>query len=293
MKTNLGNILCSGYGSCAYTTFIWIESSNGNQDVDNSTSESKFGYGNVFCVGTGSCSNTFLETSNTIFCGAYAACDNSFILGADKLYCVDGACGNSVIRQTIEIYLIDYQGGIDVYSGNVGKTTIYFRGDNAGVDVTYQCSDNDECYIDCGVGSCNNEKTLVYCYGKCFITCRDSNDNDNNRETESSSSCVSIEASTSPTAAPTPRSTEIEKLAKKLSNWFNWILGTLVVSTVLFVIFGFLDARKWRSNELFEWSAIGMCAFYTNDFVSGMSCFFAFCFFFVRCECSLKICVVG
>ena len=51
---------------------------------------------------------------------------------------------------------------------------------------------------------------------------------------------------------------------------FNVCVIVVVTVSVLITLLGYIDAKFYRRNELFEWVTIVGCAFYANDFVSDV-----------------------
>ena len=241
-----GDVLCLGHRSCASIGFIWA-AANGT---------------NIYCVASGACAQSTLEAANNILCASSDACEDAFILSANTLYCTQyHVCNGIIIRNVKNIYFIREQGGVIIYSGNIGESHLYLKANESGTDVIYHCEQNDVCYIDCEEGACG-ETTRLYCDGKCVVNCSNSNGSD----------CVTFERSGAPTLAPTNAATEDKNLlsGSVISVWFNYILSILAGLWSLIMIIGYIDAFYIRSNDLYEWTAILLGAFYTNDFVSDV-----------------------
>ena len=201
LRTNLGNILCLGVESCVASSLVWTDDSNSiiaiNDDLTtNSEIESK--YANIYCVATYACARATMESSNSIYCANKYSCLNAIVSSAKKVVCSASSCNNGVIRDTNEIYILDKQDDVIIYSGGIGTVYAYFKGADAGDSVIYYCNSADTCYISCDKGSCSRETTLLYCYGKCLVKCDEySNDYSDGEQ------CVDIKTSLSPSAAPT------------------------------------------------------------------------------------------
>ena len=269
IKTNVGNILCLAKESCATSSLVWTDDTSINLNGGSISGD----VGSIFCVASNACIGSTLDSANLILCTAKDSCKNSVILGAKKLYCSTGACLSAVIRNCEEIYFVDEQEGANIYSGQIGTTKIYFKGENSGYGISYHCNDGDECYIDCSTsGSCSKENTLLYCYGKCFVTCDDTYDDE-------SVDCVTFVTSLDPSVAPTGAPTLVptfeptdSKLVteEEISYYFNWILIGIAVVTILLIVFGTADAGFARKNQVFDSKAIFSFAFYSNDFISDI-----------------------
>ena len=181
--TVLGNILCLGYESCAQTGLVWT-----GDDSDSSTQAS------IFCASESACAGSLLQADSVIACTSQNSCEDAVIWQASKLYCTMNACKKARIRKVEITYFIDSQTNAIIYSGYIGETFIYFRGIGAGNDITYHCDVGDTCYFDCGENSCDSTTTKLYCSGKCFVQCFESNN---------TKDCVNIITSLAPTITPT------------------------------------------------------------------------------------------
>ena len=290
--SDLGNILCSGEQSCYESELIWTgesdtrsanvnSNSNSNSDSNSNSKIITKNDASILCTGDESCFGSIMDAAYYILCSGYQSCDNSLILGANTLYCTKHSCSNALVRQTRTIYLIDNQTDITIYSGYIGDTSIYFRGDHSGYGVSYTCNSGDTCSIYCGRGdTCSNQTTLLYCDGKCTIICEDSAyyDNDDN-----SKGCIRLVNSVAPSVSPTYYPTDApvrnkdtltlaERLDRDISFWFDWVL--VCVSTIgIFVIFiGHCSAKSLNKhrNELWEATPIIASLFHANDFFSDM-----------------------
>ena len=199
MFTNLGSIYCLGSESCSHCSMIWISDSGDDEAVGIFES-------NIYCMGYSSCSQSTMQSTNSILCSSPLSCDNGIVLSAKNVYCTMNSCKDIIIRQVENVYLIDIQQNVVIYSGHIDYINIYFRGIDAGDEVTIYCNDGDVCTIDCGYKSCNNETTLLYCFGKCFVTCHQDWSHNNSQSTTDSNSnppaCVNLVTTLSPSAAP-------------------------------------------------------------------------------------------
>ena len=297
IRTNYGNILCLGYQSCEQSNLLWTDTTNVDLTSSNLIDISAFG--NIYCTAVSSCTGAILEAANSIICSAYLSCSNAVILDAKSLYCSDRACDNIVVRNVDSIYFMDKQDGAIIYSGGIGISKFYLRGDLDYLNgnfwdlspVFYYCEYGDECYIDCDeYFGCDWNLTLLNCDGKCFITggCNMNISDPQRDETKCPRILASLAPSQAPTDAPSssPTTTPTNEPTKyptipptfggalltegQLVVWFNWILGILVAVSVLLIVLGIVDAFGLRKNELFEWPGIAVFVFYTNDFISDL-----------------------
>lgn len=221
--TSLGNILCLGYKSCSNVDLIWTGDDN---DVTTQAS--------IFCVTELSCYNSLLQADSNIICSSYYSCQNSVIWQSSKLFCTMNACINTRIRKVEIIYFIDSQTNAIIHSGYIGETKIYFRGINAGNDVTYYCDTGDTCYFDCGENSCNNSTTKLYCYGKCFVECYDQLQyNATYRTSTTSTDCVNIITSLAPTVTPTTAPSQAPSIAPSGSPSFLPTVAPTIEPTIV------------------------------------------------------------
>ena len=263
ITTKLGDIFCVAYQSCVDSTLIWADSSVADEYNEEDQA-------NIFCLANLACSGSILDSGNNIICSAWYSCKDAAILNGETLYCSKWACLSAIIRKISVIYFLDAQVEAIVYSGYIGTSEIYFRGIEAGYGVTYYCDEGDECLIDCGQYACNRNETLLYCDGKCTVRCYGSNDDEEK-------DCVSIILSMAPTTAPsiTPTMAPTKEIfvlftQENVSLWFNWILACGGIMAFLLIIVGVADARKWRPNELFQYKAVIVTAFYSSDFISDI-----------------------
>ena len=256
ITTDLGSILCIAEAACAQSKLIYT----GDEDSSNNRSVSI----NIYCMGYGSCYGSTLRTTNSILCGTYRACLNSLIMSSKKAYCLKFSCTDATFLAVDEIYIVNSQNGLNVFSGDKSETSIYFEGKNSGSNVYYKCEANSKCYIYCGNDACSNDTTLLVCDGKCFVTCNGIYGN---------TGCVDIVSSTEPTVAPSPPATSNALTEKDVSVWFNWTLGCGGAFILILLITSFADAKKYHKNDLLHWNYLVVFALYTIDFVSGICLF--------------------
>ena len=252
IRSGTSHILCTAHRSCAGSGLIRTESNGGS----------------IYCVANGACADSTLESRNTIMCSSVGACQDTLVLGAKTLYCVGHeVCNGLIIRSVENIYFIRAQGDVIVYSGDVGVSNIYFKGQGAGSKVSYYCEENGLCNIDCEKNACD-KSTKLYCDGKCRVACGDD-------EIEDGNNCVEIVESQAPSVPPTPGPVFViddESLIddSDISSWFNWTVGGFLGVSALIIIIGYIDAFYVRNNDLYEWTAIAISTFYTNDFISDV-----------------------
>ena len=260
--SNLGNIFCTGEFACGNSKSIWtgdyVEALGPTRSVT------------IFCMASASCYGSVLESADRIICGVYSACENAEIDGALTLYCMYDACSRTILTQVEMAYIYDLQTEMTIYSGSVGTMKVNFIGKDAGTDVEFTCSDGDKCFINCAENSCSKNTTILFCYGKCFVTCNGIQDNKD---------CVNIahyeSPTTSPSDAPTNAPTGAPTLSDALthrdvSTWFNWVLWSILALIAFMVIVGYGDAKQIRTNELFAWTSILSFGFYSIDFFSDL-----------------------
>ena len=239
-----------------------------------------------------------MESANDIYFANKYSCSNTIISSAKKVVCSTNACGDSVIRDTYQIFMLDKQEDIVIYSGGIGIVYAYFKGTISDDSIIYYCNGGDTCYISCDKGSCKTQTTLIYCYGKCFINCDDVG-SDGDADYSDGDECVNIKSSLSPTAAPfvapsnaptvpptsaatepptheptdqpTYQPTDNQLLtAQEVSIYFNWVLIVVAIIMIICIIWGYNDAKYFHKNELFKIGALYSFAFYTNDFLSDI-----------------------
>ena len=286
--SNLGHILCLGENSCAFSDIAWtgqhVPSIGRTKSVT------------IFCIAYKSCYDSLLQSANNIVCASYYSCQKAQMSGGKSLYCTQYACKDSLIRQVSNIYLIDEQMDVAIYSGQIGEMYVYFQGDNSGSQVSVTCSDGDICYIYCDSNACDVDTTVLTCYGKCFVTCADSDSNYyiyndttiSDIDGSSSINCVNIDISLSPSSAPTnapsnaptntptdnPTSSPTDDNAlvtqEDVSRWFDWMLMFIIIFIVFIAVAGRIDARIYHSNDIFEWKAVAAFGFYSLDFFSDI-----------------------
>ena len=274
LVTRTGHIYCLAYQSCNKIGLIWTGSdiNRATQSSDSEEEEEKQQQANIYCMGQESCSDSTLQGGDNVLCSSYSSCKNSFIVEARSLYCAMAACHSSFIRKVKNIYFIDFQGYVIVYSGFIGTMNVYFRGDNAGMGVYIYCLEGDECNIDCGENSCSSQHTTLFCDGKCFVSCN---------ATTTRKNCVYIETSQKPSEAPTSAPTGTPTTAptvtdsplitqEQLSAYFNWVLGSLIGFSSLMLLVGWIFAFAKHNNGSFKWDAIIVFAVYAIDFFSDL-----------------------
>ena len=91
-----------------------------------------------------SCLNADLESADKIVCGSYFSCRGSEVTGAQTLYCTYHACDEAILRQVNDIYVLDKQSSMEIYSGGLtnGIANIFFWGDNSGKGASITCTQN-------------------------------------------------------------------------------------------------------------------------------------------------------
>ena len=261
--SNLGNIFCVGDFSCGDSRSIWTN--DYTQTNGNNTDPVA-----IYCMAYSSCLGSSLESADTIMCGVYFACKTAEISSAQTLYCTYQACNSAVIRKVDNVYIYDTQDEVTIRSGSVGIMNINLKGKGAGDNLALTCNEGDVCYVNCGKDACNSSTTTLTCYGKCFVTCDENN---------GSTDCVNILVSVSPSMAPSSAPSMSPTLApidadglteQDIVAWFNWTLFGVAFLVTIVIIFGCLDSRKWRKNELFVWQSIILCGFYSVDFAGDV-----------------------
>ena len=211
---------------CAQSTLIYTGDDDSNNNNNNNDDI------HIYCMAYESCYGSTLRTTNSILCGTYSACLNSLIMSSNKVYCLKFSCTDAILLAIDEIYIINSQNGLNVFSGAKSTTSIYFNGKNSGDNVYYKCEGNSVCYIYCENAACSSTTTLIICDTKCFVTCNGIYGN---------SDCVNIVISLSPSNAPTaaPSSAPSQPptmspsvkhvtpnvlTEQDVSEWFNWML---------------------------------------------------------------------
>ena len=262
ITTDLGSILCLGDSACTESQFIYTGDHLSATDHDNNVY--------IYCMGYSACYKSSLRSANDIVCSGYHACENSLIVNSEKVYCLKRSCTNAIMADIDVIYIIDSQNGFDVFSGDKSQVSIYFRGPGAGAYAALKCEQGSVCYIDCGIGSCDNITTTITCGGKCKVACNGIPDN---------SECVNIVSSLAPSSAPsnapstaptTPPTRSDALTDEDVSMWFNWTLACVVTIICLVIIIAQIDSKKMRQNDLYRWSSLVVFGIYTIDFISGM-----------------------
>lgn len=166
--TKFGNILCLGDSACAQSVLTTINT--------------------IHCMGYDSCISSTLQSSKNVICGTYGACKNSFLMNISTLYCFKQSCINATMKNVNMIYVMDEQYGMNIESGNKNdEVFVYFAGNKAGYNTHYQCHTDMVCNIDCGIGACDSNTTIIHCDGKCFVTC-----SYNSNQTNTTSSIVIV-----------------------------------------------------------------------------------------------------
>ena len=274
--SNVGNIYCTGGFSCSESGYMYTGTAIDINDEDtNAISRSG---PSIFCMGYNSCAGSSMKSANKIICGGYLSCDTVEIIETSFVYCSYQSCNHAIFTQVETIYIFSNQSYISIYSGGIKTSTnIHLRGTDAASQMLIICTNGDTCHINCGYNSCSNKTTMIYCYGKCFITCNGVVDSKN---------CVNIVTSLSPTISPTmaptlsptdePTDTPTVNMASMLITQenirisFQWTLFFVVVFVTAIAMIGYIDSRKCRQNESFKWTSICMFGICAIDFVSDL-----------------------
>ena len=269
IRASFGDVICSAVEACR-DTFIWnTDDSGGSQSQQVTTTQDPKNVadiGNVYCLAKDACYQSIIKSDGHVYCTTPDSCYGIIVEQASAVYCTTiDSCMDSNINHVPLIYMIDVQFGTSIFSGGVGKMTVYFRGENSGSGVNIYCGENDFCTIDCGS---NSNKTCydtnVYCFGKCIINCDDTLD-----------ACPKVVESRAPTmtptSAPTSSPTDAPATGNELTEediefTMQWTMMVICSVVVVIMISGHIESRYVSNNDRYSWKAILTFLLYTTDF---------------------------
>ena len=296
--------ICLGRESCDDGVFNYVDDHEFKfpDDLDNDKKS-----GEIYCHGYEACHQSIIDNNYTslVYCGGEESCEGARIRNVDKVVCAGhDACEYTYLINTPIIYGTAehaIQNGyirIDEDYLWSDEISVYLLGWRAGYNLTIDCGFGKKCNVICGVyGGCNN--TFVYCVGECNVTC----------DFDTSDVCPEVEIiappTSIPTAIPTSIPTAMPAKGKQNSTMFTTtpmvtqenpnphngsasenIVNTAELKTLFqintfaiiwfvflfgsFTVFGYLDGKWFRKNELFRWTSVTLSGAYTLDFTSGM-----------------------
>lgn len=286
INDNYNVAICMASFSCRYSRFIF----------DNDTSiYSKAGQ--VFCYGYSSCSRNLISHADKVYCGGDTSCSEAVLNNNSLVVCSgDSACESTDIIGTMIIYGTAYD---SLTYANITMTKdnsiVYLLARHTMYPGNILCKDGTVCHIICAVeGAC--DFINLQCQGVCNVECSEFDDNC------TSTYNYTIIKTTNSNSSSNGNNNNNDDNDDKKENWWistisfltidQYVLATSLVLFLFVIIFGTIDGKFWRENELFSWTSVGFFVAYTTDFISGSVVFlrilfFVLFFFFSFCFCSM------
>ena len=264
------NIFCRGFESCEYMNIAAI---SGLASTSTGSYRTDYIIDKIICSGSRACENSIISQVSKIACLSYRSCASSDLWNIRYIF-----SGGHEAVQSSRIYT----NGTDLNFYLFG-----FNYPDSDQTFTIYCQFNDVCNIYCyTVHSCDKNDWILDCNidATCnFIYLSSSNAFDWTSTTFAPLTSLTTLATLTqtneyPSLATTMHTTTTSKsneqhLTAQTENLelFAIVLTTCIMIFFVFIgIFGYIDAKCIRRNEIFSIGAIKSVATETIDFVSGM-----------------------